>query len=81
MEALGIVLNRNSRDMTNDEEGTLCRDARTNIKIESLIYTWKRVTLGLVLGTNTDLHVDTGHTLARRLARCGPLHTARAGQA
>lgn len=73
MEALGIVLNRNSRDMTNDEEGTLCRDA--------LIYTRKRVTLGLVLGTNTDLHVDTGHSLARRLARCGPLHTARAGQA
>lgn len=64
MKTQQIVFNRNSRDMMNDEAGALCRDTKTNTKIESLIYAWKYVTLGIVLGTNTDLHVGAGRTWA-----------------
>lgn len=45
--------------MTKEEQfaGTLGQ----MIKIESLIYTQKYVTLAMILGTNTDLHVVVGY--------------------
>lgn len=83
LSALFPPSDKNSCDIMNDKEGTICRDKEANYQNQvSNLHTEKCLTLGLILGTNTDLPLvrDLG-TMAFLQGLILPLHRCHHAEA